>query len=79
LDVNFKEFDGKNNPLNTVLNNENDFGIDDSSLIYHKLNGADVVAIFSIFKSSPIALFSQKELDTLNSLNNKNIEFAKNE
>ncbi|MDN5126349.1 ABC transporter substrate-binding protein [Aliarcobacter butzleri] len=79
LDVNFKEFDGKNNPLNTVLNNENDFGINDSSLIYHKLNGADVVAVFSVFKSSPIALFSQKELDTLASLKNKNIEFAKNE
>ncbi|MDY3200726.1 MAG: ABC transporter substrate-binding protein [Arcobacter sp.] len=79
LDVNFKEFDGKFDPLNTVLTNQNNFGIDDSSLIYHKLNGADIVAIFSVFKSSPIALFTQKELDTLTSLKNKNIEFAKNE
>lgn len=79
LDVNFKEFDGKFDPLNTVLTNQNNFGIDDSSLIYHKLNGADIVAIFSVFKSSPIALFTQKELETLTSLKNKNIEFAKNE
>ncbi|KLD99768.1 ABC transporter substrate-binding protein [Aliarcobacter butzleri] len=79
LDVNFKEFDGKTNPLDTILDNENNFGIDDSSLIYQKLNGADVVAVFSIFKSSPIALFSQKELDTLTSLKNKNIEFSTND
>ena len=79
LDVNFKEFDGKFDPLDTVLTNENDFGIDDSSLIYHKLNGADIVVLFSIFKSSPIVLYTQKELNTLSSLNNKNIEFAKNE
>ena len=79
LDVSFEEFDGSFDPLNRVLEQKSNFGIDDSSLVYHKLNGNDVVALFAIFKTSPIALLSQEKFNTIKSLKNKDIEFSSNE
>lgn len=79
LDVEFKEFEPEMNILEKIQNNEVDFAIDDSSLIFHKLNGAKVKALFPILQTSPIALFAQKELSDIQELKNKNIEFARNE
>ena len=79
LEVELKEYIGENNPLEDVLNQKIDFAIDDSSLVYHKINGNQVVALFPIFQTSPIMLFTQKELTTLESLNNKYVEFSSNE
>lgn len=79
LDVELKEFEKNTNMLKDITNHKSDFGIDDSSLIYHKLNGADIVALFPIFQTSPITLITQENLTTLNSLENKNIEFSTNE
>ena len=79
LDVELKEFEKNTNMLEDITNHKSDFGIDDSSLIYHKLNGADIVALFPIFQTSPITLITQENLTTLNSLENKNIEFSTNE
>lgn len=79
LDVEIKEFEKNMNIINEITNQKSDFGIDDSSLIYHKLNGADIVALFPIFQTSPITLIAQEDLTTLNSLENKNIEFSRNE
>ena len=79
LDVELKEFEKNTNMLEDITNHKSDFGIDDSSLIYHKLNGADIVALFPIFQTSPITLITQENLTTLNSLENKNIESSTNE
>ena len=79
LDVQLKEFTKNMNIVNEIKNNNSDFGIDDSSLIYHKLNGENVVALFPIFQTSPITLITQENLQNLNSLQNKNIEFSTNE
>jgi LPXTG-motif cell wall-anchored protein len=48
-------------------------------LIYHKLNGANVVALFPIFQSSPVTLITQENFPTLESLQNKTIELSTNE
>ncbi|MDD2888076.1 MAG: ABC transporter substrate-binding protein [Aliarcobacter sp.] len=79
LDVEIKEFEKNTNIIDDITNQKSNFGIDDSSLIYHKLNGVDVVALFPIFQTSPITLITQENLKTLNSLENKNIEFSTNE
>ena len=79
LDVELKEFDKNMHIVNEVTELKSDFGIDDSSLIYHKLNGANVVALFPIFQTSPITLITQEKFSTLESLQNKNIEFSTNE
>lgn len=79
LDVELKEFESNMNITNEITEFKSDFGIDDSSLIYHKLNGAKVVALFPIFQTSPITLITQENFPTLESLQNKNIEFSTNE
>ncbi|MFA7091124.1 MAG: ABC transporter substrate-binding protein, partial [Arcobacteraceae bacterium] len=62
LDVEFKEFEPEMNILEKIEKKEVDFAIDDSSLIFHKLNGAKVKALFPILQTSPIALIAQQEL-----------------
>ena len=62
-----------------IEKHRSDFGIDDSSLIYHKLNGANITALFPIFQTSPITLITQENFSTIDSLQNKNIEFSSNE
>lgn len=79
LEVELKEFQKNTNMIDDITNQKSNFGIDDSSLIYHKLNGANIVALFPIFQTSPITLIALENLSTLNSLENKNIEFSKNE
>ena len=58
LEVELKEFDKNINITNEIGELKSDFGINDSSLIYHKLNGANVVALFPIFQSSPVTLIT---------------------
>lgn len=68
LDVELKEFDKNMNIIDEIEKHRSDFGIDDSSLIYHKLNGANITALFPIFQTSPITLITQENLSTLDSL-----------
>ena len=79
LNVELKEFEKNMNIMKEMKNNNSDFAIDDSSLIYHKLNGESIVGLFPILQSSPIGLIAQENLLTLDSLQNKNIEFSSNE
>ena len=79
LEVELKEFDKNINITNEIGELKSDFGINDSSLIYHKLNGANVVALFPIFQSSPVTLITQENFPTLESLQNKTIELSTNE
>lgn len=79
LDVEIKEFEKNMDIIDEITNQKSNFGIDDSSLIYHKLNGVDIIALFPIFQTSPITLIAQEDLKTLNLLENKNIEFSTNE
>jgi PAS domain S-box-containing protein len=79
LDLQIKEFEKNINIQEEIISNKSNFGIDDSSLIYHKLNGANIVALFPIFQTSPITLITQENFKTLDSLKNRNIEFSINE
>ncbi len=79
LDVEIKEFEKNMDMINEITNQKSNFGIDDSSLIYHKLKDVDIIALFPIFQTSPITLIAQEDLKTLNLLENKNIEFSTNE
>ena len=71
LDVELKEFKTGMDILNEIENKKSDLGIDDSSLIYHKLNGANIVALFPIFQTSAITLISQENLNSIKYLENK--------
>jgi PAS domain S-box-containing protein len=79
LDLEIKEFEKDINIQNEVITQKSNFGIDDSSLIYYKLNGASVVALFPIFQTSPITLITQENFTDINSLQNKKIEYAPTE
>ncbi len=79
LDVDFRELDTKFNTLKDLNDGIVNFVIDDSSTIYYKLQGADIVGLLPVFQSSPISLFTQKEFNTLESLEGKSIEFSSNE
>ena len=48
-------------PVAEVLSGKADFGISDSSLVLHKLNGEQVVVLACIFQNSPMVLISLAE------------------
>jgi polar amino acid transport system substrate-binding protein len=57
LNVNLKEFNG-NNIINDVLSEKAQFGIGNSSLIYHRLMEKPVIALMPIFENTPLAIVS---------------------
>lgn len=79
LDVDIKEFEVNSNLLKKIEEKEVDFAVGDSALIFHKLNGANVKALFPIFQTSPVVLIAQDKFSTLDALQNANIEFSRNE
>ncbi len=63
-------------PIESVLNNKYTFGVGDSSIIFEKMNGKEITALFSVFQHSPLVLVGLKknQLDHPNKLENKIIE-----
>jgi len=60
LDVHIKEFDGKINIIEDILNENTQFAISDSSLIYEVLKGKPLVAMMAIFQDTPRVLIGLK-------------------
>lgn len=79
LDVEFKEFIPNLNVLEKIESKEVDFAVGDSSLIFYKLNGAEVKALFPILQTSPVVLIAQDKYKTMKDIQNTNVEFSKNE
>jgi diguanylate cyclase (GGDEF)-like protein/PAS domain S-box-containing protein len=66
LDVVIRGRDIKTTPIDDVLSGRADFGISDSSLILHKLNGKPVVALAAIFQNSPLVLMTMEKNNLVN-------------
>ncbi|NOX14806.1 MAG: ABC transporter substrate-binding protein, partial [Epsilonproteobacteria bacterium] len=83
LNVTIKDFNHRD-AVNDVVNGKTTYGIDDSSIILDKSNGAPVVALAAIFQHSPLALMTLKSsgITKIANLKDKKImatkEFFKN-
>ena len=77
LDVNILEFDPSKNTMEDLEMGNIDFAIDDSSLILKSLKGEPIIAMMSIFQSSPHALMALKSsgINTLEDIKGKKIAF----
>lgn len=60
LDVTLKEVDTSKDKVDQVLRGESEYGIADSALVLHRLNGAPVVLVAQIFQHSPLAFVSHR-------------------
>jgi signal transduction histidine kinase len=80
FDVSIKQHDGSRSPLETVLTGEAQFGLSDSSIVLHRLNGHPVVIATSVFQTSPLVFMSLKEKDIVSAydLRGRSIMFQKN-
>ena len=63
LDVEIKKFDYNISPVDEVTQGRATFGVGRSSLLINRSRGKDVVAISSIFQTSPLVLLSLKRDD----------------
>ena len=61
LDVTIKKFSKDINVVDEVTHNRSEYGMGRSSLILEKSKGADIIALASIFQTSPIILLSLKD------------------
>lgn len=78
LDVQIKKFSKKFNQkaiVDDILKGESTFGVGRSNIIVDKANGKDIVALSSIFQSSPLVLLSLKrdDLKNISDIKNKKI------
>lgn len=63
LDVEIREFDGKNSPIDQVLEGDATFGIGNSDILVRYMNGDPIVAIAPFFQTSPEALLVRGNSD----------------
>jgi signal transduction histidine kinase/ABC-type nitrate/sulfonate/bicarbonate transport system substrate-binding protein/CheY-like chemotaxis protein len=62
FNVKLKEFDGKENPVDSVCDNKVDYSISSlAELIRNKINGKDVISIFALFESSPLVFLVRED------------------
>ncbi|WP_421901856.1 ABC transporter substrate-binding protein [Maridesulfovibrio sp.] len=75
LDVSIVERDLRHNPIDQVLKGQADFGISNSEVLLHYLNGKNVVLLASVFQHSPLVFISKTQplIHTAKDLKDKNI------
>ncbi|CAA6813588.1 MAG: Unknown protein [uncultured Sulfurovum sp.] len=80
LDVKLKEFKANLNVINEVLTEESTFGIDDSQLIYYRLQGKPLVGLMTILQTSPVMFLALKEsgFTNIKDLDGKRLEITNN-
>ena len=61
LEVTLKEIDFSKNNVAQVVDGESEYGIADSALALHRLNGKPVVLVDQIFQHSPLAFASHRK------------------
>ena len=81
LDVEFKKFTYDTNLTQSVLSQNATFGLNSSSLIIDKANGADIVFLSAIFQSSPLALLALKDnnIENIEDIKNKKVMLSHNQ
>ena len=75
LDVEIKKFKKNLNVVNDVSSGKTQFGVGRSSLLVHKSNGKDIVALAAIFQSSPLMLLAleSSKINSVQDFKNKKI------
>ncbi len=75
IELDIKEFEYGINISDKVLKGDADFGVGRSSLILDKMDGKDIVLLFSTFQKSPYVLVSKKrdDLQKVSDFKNKRI------
>jgi len=74
LEVTFTKYTNDNHILDNVISQKSTFATGRTSLLIHKNNGYDVIALAAIFQHSPsILLVTSEKISTPNSLRNKKI------
>ncbi len=61
LEVTLKEIDFQKKPVQSVIDEESQYGISDSTLVVYSLQGSPIVLISQIFQQSPLVLISLYE------------------
>jgi len=81
LDVNIKKFTSSTNVLDTVLEDEAQFGISSSSLLIENSLGKDILLLGTIFQSSPLVLLALKDsnIKSLEDIKGKKVMISKEE
>ncbi|MGM0623984.1 MAG: ABC transporter substrate-binding protein, partial [Campylobacterota bacterium] len=79
IKLQIKELQPHTNVVASVVNQESDFGISDSVLIYKYLTGKPVVAMMPIMQKSPVVLLTlaKNNIKNLEQLRNRPVELAK--
>lgn len=80
FDVSIRQRNGSRSPLDTVLAGDAHFGLSDSSIVLHRLNGHPVVIATSVFQNSPLIFMSLKAKGIVSAydLRGRSIMFQKN-
>ena len=65
LDVTFKELENYTNLVDCVTKGEATYGVGDSALIYYRLQKKPVVLMMPILETTPLALLSTKNVNSL--------------
>ena len=65
LEVTLKEVDYSKDKVDQVLHGNSEYGVADSALVLHRLNGAPVVLVAQIFQHSPLAFVSHRHSDII--------------
>jgi len=73
LDVSFVEYESNSTVVGAVLDKGMDYGVGYSSVIAEYMNGKPIVLLANFFKHSPLALVTQKSIQTPADLKNKKI------
>ena len=72
LNVKFKEYQGQN-ITDIVLEGKATFGIGSPGIIADYIEGKPILFVANFFKQSPLVLLTQKNIDTLSKLANKQV------
>jgi diguanylate cyclase (GGDEF)-like protein/PAS domain S-box-containing protein len=79
LDVQIKEADGTEDPIDTVLGKRADFGIGASELVLARSQGKPVVALAVILQHSPLVLLTAGNIDTVQAIADKRVMLVPHE
>ena len=80
FDVSLRELSEGNNPVETVLRGEADFGIAASELALHRAQGKQIVALAAIVQHSPLVLLvNRRKITSIDALNGSRIMLTPHE
>ncbi|MBN2825601.1 MAG: ABC transporter substrate-binding protein, partial [Campylobacterales bacterium] len=78
IDAEIKEFDVSMSVVEDVVRGVSDFGVDDSQLIYYRLQNKPIQVVMAIFQQSPLTILTttKHNITTLDDFDGKTLEFT---